>query len=68
MVRLTCCCVKYATTNGEMNPVVRPIKFTIEYTVPAKLGDKSWAFCRFVCVAAPLKPNEAVISATHAYA
>lgn len=36
------------------------MKLIIAYNVPAKFGAKSCEFCRFVKVAAPLNPKEAV--------
>lgn len=51
-----------------MKPLEVPIKFIIEYNVPAKFGARSCVFCRFVRVADPFKPNEAVMIATQAYA
>lgn len=38
---------------GTINPVNPPIKLIIPNIVPAKLGDKSCAFRKFVIVAAP---------------
>lgn len=47
-------------SNGPKKPDDIPIKFIIEYKVPAKFGPRSWQFCKLVRVAAPLKPSEAV--------
>lgn len=45
---------------GPKKPDDIPMKFIIEYKVPAKFGPRSCVFCKLVKVAAPLKPNEAV--------
>lgn len=50
-----------------MNPDVVPIKLIVPYSVPAKFGAKSWEFCKFVKVDAPLNPSDSVITATHTY-
>lgn len=52
---------------GEITPEVVPMQLIIPYRVPAKFGDKSWEFCKFVAVAAPLNPNDIVIIATQIY-
>lgn len=59
--------MKCATINGEMNPLVVPTKLMIPYSEPAKFGARSCEFCRFVIVAAPLKPSERVMIATQTY-
>lgn len=52
---------------GVRKPVVVPRKLITPYNDPAKFGAKSWEFCKFVNVDAPLKPNDIVITATHQY-
>lgn len=61
---LTFSSVKAATIMGEKIPGVVPTQLMMPYKVPAKLGAKSWLFCKLEAVAAPLKPNEMVIIAT----
>lgn len=46
-------------------PGVVPKQLIIPYIVPAKLGAKSCELAKLEDVAAPLKPNEMVIMATH---
>lgn len=58
---LTCSAVKDPTIYGEMKPDVLPTQLIIPYIVPAKLGARSWEFCKLVNVDAPFSPRENVI-------
>lgn len=50
-----------------MKPLDVPTKLMIPYSVPAKLGARSWEFWRLVIVDAPLNPSESVMMATQTY-
>lgn len=64
---LTLSWVKYATTNGERNPLLAASVFAIATIDAAIVGAKSWILPNPTCDPAPLQNIDITISTVHKY-